>query len=77
MIEELEPASNADRNWSLVEVVCNGRLVPAIEGCVTVTLTRDRPLERCRFINSVVRVPVPVLPSGPITSSAGRIQTWS
>jgi hypothetical protein len=42
VIQALEPASNADRNWSLVEVVCNGRVVPAIEGRVGVTLTRDR-----------------------------------
>jgi uncharacterized repeat protein (TIGR01451 family) len=65
VIQELEPASNADRNWSLVEVVCNGRLVPAIEGRVLVALTRHQPHQRCRFINSVVDVPVPIPPPGP------------
>jgi uncharacterized repeat protein (TIGR01451 family) len=65
VIQELEPASLARRNWSLVEVVCNGRTLPAIEGRVVVTLTRGQPLERCRFTNSVVAVPIPVEPPGP------------
>ncbi len=65
VIQELEPGSLARRNWSLVEVVCNGRTVPAIEGRVLVTLTRDRPRERCRFTNSLAAVPIPVEPPGP------------
>ncbi|MDQ5840456.1 MAG: DUF11 domain-containing protein [Chloroflexota bacterium] len=65
VIQELEPASLARRNWSLVEVVCNGRTLPSIEGRVVVTLTRDTPLERCRFTNSVVDVPIPIEPPGP------------
>ena len=65
VIQELEPASPAGRNWSLVEVLCNGRTLPAIEGRVVVRLTRDQPLERCRFINSIVDVPVPIEPPGP------------
>ena len=65
VIQELEPASMARTNWSLVEVICNGRAVPAIEGRVVVTLTRDRPLERCKFTNTFVTVPIPVEPPGP------------
>ena len=71
VIQELEPASPAGRNWSLVEVLCNGRTLPAIEGRVVVRLTRDQPLERCRFINSIVDVPVPIEPPGP-GSHSGR-----
>ena len=41
VIQELEPASDADSDWSLIQVVCNGRLVPAVEGRVVVTLTRE------------------------------------
>lgn len=65
VIQELEPASLARTNWSLVEVICNGRAVPAIEGRVVVTLTRNRPLERCKFTNTFVTVPIPVPPPGP------------
>lgn len=65
VIQELEPASLARRNWSLVSVVCNGRTVPAIEGRVVVTLTGAEPLERCRFTNTIVDVPVPIEPPGP------------
>ena len=72
VIQELEPAPPARRNWSLVEVVCNGRTLPAIEGRVVVRLTRDQPLERCRFTNSFVDVPVPVIHRDRITFRAAR-----
>ena len=65
VIQELEPASDADSDWSLIQVVCNGRLVPAVEGRVVVTLTRDHPRGLCRFTNSFVPVPIPVPPPGP------------
>ena len=32
---------------------------------MVVTLTRAMPLERCRFTNSVVDVPIPIEPPGP------------
>ena len=65
VIQELEPASDADSDWSLIQVVCNGRLVPAIEGRVVVTLTRDHPRALCRFTNTKRAVPTPSEPPSP------------
>lgn len=63
VIQELEPASDADSDWSLIQVVCNGRLVPAVEGRVVVTLTRDHPRRLCRFTNT--KRTTPPEPPGP------------
>ena len=65
VIQELEPASDADSDWSLIQVVCNGRLVPAVEGRVVVTLTRDHPRRLCRFTNTKRAIPTPPEPPGP------------
>ena len=65
VIQELEPASDADSDWSLIQVVCNGHLVPAVEGRVVVTLTRDHPRRLCRFTNTKRATPTPPEPPGP------------
>ena len=64
VIQELEPASDADSDWSLIQVVCDGRLVPAVEGRVVVTLTRDHPHRLCRFTNTKRATPIPPEPPG-------------
>jgi uncharacterized repeat protein (TIGR01451 family) len=65
VIQELEPASDADSDWSLIQVICNGRLVPAVEGRVVVTLTRDHPRRLCQFTNTKRAIPTPPEPPGP------------
>ena len=65
VIQELEAASDADHDWSLIQVVCNGRLVPAEEGRVVVKLTRDHPRRLCRFTNTKRVTPTPPEPPGP------------
>jgi uncharacterized repeat protein (TIGR01451 family) len=65
VIQELEAASDADHDWSLLQVVCNGRLVPAIEGRVVVKLTRDHPRTLCQFTNTKRATPTPPEPPGP------------
>jgi uncharacterized repeat protein (TIGR01451 family) len=64
VIQEVEPASDADSDWSLIQVMCNGRLIPAVEGRVVVTLTRDHPRRLCRFTNTKRATPTPPEP-GP------------
>ena len=64
VIQELEPASDADSDWSLIQVVCDGRLVPAVEGRVFVTLTTNHPHRLCRFTNAKRTSPIPPEP-GP------------
>jgi uncharacterized repeat protein (TIGR01451 family) len=63
VIQELEPASDADGDWSLIQVVCDGRLVPAVEGRVVVTLTPDHPRRHCRFTNTKRATPIPPEPT--------------
>ena len=65
VIQELEPASDADSDWSLIQVVCDGRLVPAVEGRVIVTLTRNHPHRHCRFTNTKRATPIPPEPPDP------------
>jgi uncharacterized repeat protein (TIGR01451 family) len=65
VIQELEPRSNADTNWSLVQVVCNGKPYAAVEGRVVVTLTAAAPREHCRFTNAKTPVPQPPQPPDP------------
>jgi uncharacterized repeat protein (TIGR01451 family) len=64
VIQELEPTSDADSDWSLIQVVCDGRLVPAVEGRVVVTLTSNHPSRLCRFTNTKRATPIPPEP-GP------------
>ncbi len=85
VIQELEPGSDATGDWSLVQVICNERIVPAVEGRVVVTITRDHPRQRCRFTNTFRATPPPTpdppgpdpIPGGPeaeliVTKRAGR-----
>ena len=76
VIQELEPASDADSDWSLIQVVCNGHLVPAVEGRVVVTLTRDHPRRLCRFTNTKRATPIPPEP-GPRTGARPRPESCS
>ena len=85
VIQEIDSASDADRDWSLIQVICNGRIVPAVEGRVVVTITRDHPRRRCEFTNTLRATPSPPpeppgpdpVPGGPeadliVTKRAGR-----
>ena len=66
VIQELDPHSG-DGDWALRQVLCNGQLVPATGGRVTVRLTRAEPRLRCLFTNvfSGTTPPPPVDPPGP------------
>jgi hypothetical protein len=50
VIQELAPDAD-DGTWSLRLVICDGRVVPAVEGRVTIRLTARDPVKRCGFLN--------------------------
>jgi Domain of unknown function DUF11 len=51
VIQELGPPDADDGTWSLRLVICDGRVVPAVEGRVTIRLTARDPVKRCGFLN--------------------------
>jgi Domain of unknown function DUF11 len=66
VIQEIGPAAEGGE-WQLRLVVCDGRLVPAIEGRAIVRLTEGNPVKRCAFLNQFVPddPPEPPDPPGP------------
>lgn len=63
VIQETALTAAQRQVWSLVAVLCNGRLTPFEQGRVTVRLSRAAPEQRCRFVNLRQRQPPP--PPGP------------
>ena len=62
VIQEISPAAE-DGDWQLGLVVCDGRVVPAIEGRAIVRLSVRNPVKRCGFVN--VFTPDPPDPPNP------------
>jgi hypothetical protein len=59
VIQETAVAAGQRAVWSLVAVVCNGRVVPFEQGRVTVRISRAAPEQSCRFLNVRERQPEP------------------
>ncbi len=53
VIQEVGPQADGGE-WQLRLVVCDGRLVPAVEGRAIVRLTGANPVKRCAFLNTFV-----------------------
>ena len=49
--------------WRLVAVTCNGRLVPAVQGRVSLRITRAQPLQACTYIHVRRAAPAPPGPT--------------
>jgi uncharacterized repeat protein (TIGR01451 family) len=62
VIQEVGPAAEGG-DWQLRLVVCDGRVIPAIEGRAIVRLTVRNPVQRCGFVN--VFTPDPPDPPDP------------
>ena len=73
VIQETGTTPEGEGRWTLVAVNCAGRLRGFSQGQTTVTLTREHPRVRCRFVDSFTpdAPPLPMtpdpqpLPSGP------------
>lgn len=63
-IQEFAPAGQDTTGWALTSVICNGKLLAASQGAVTVTLTVAEPLVRCNFTNTFTPKP-PTQPEPP------------
>src|SRR5262249_4648267 len=64
-IEEFAADGTNPTGWALASVVCNGQLLAAARGAVTVTLTAAQPRVRCIFTNTWTREPAPKPPPDP------------
>jgi hypothetical protein len=73
VIQETAVAAGQRAVWSLVAVVCNGRIVPFEQGRVTVRITRAAPEQDCRFLN--MREPQPDPPPDPDPGPPGPSPT--
>ena len=64
VIQETGTTPEGEGRWTLVEVNCAGRLRGFSQGQTTVTLTREHPRVRCRFVDSFTpdAPPLPVTP---------------
>ena len=64
VIQETGTTPEVDGRWTLVQVNCAGRLRAFSQGQTTVTLTREHPRVRCRFVDSFTpdAPPLPVTP---------------
>src|SRR5262249_21000141 len=51
VISQTDTASDPPATWTLVSVICNGRLVPFAQGRAVVRLTADHPRMVCTFTN--------------------------
>jgi hypothetical protein len=69
VIQETAITAAARQVWSLVAVLCNGRLSPFEQGRVVVRVTRAEPTQSCRFVNLRQRQPPP--PPGPAPVPGG------
>ncbi len=66
VIQEAEPAPVGNRAWRLLQVLCDGEIVPSQEGRVVVRLTRANPKLRCEFVNVLgPEPPQPPVPPDP------------
>jgi hypothetical protein len=70
LIQETGTVSNADEEWSLTSVTCDGALKPFEQGKVIVELTTQDPTRVCRFVNQASRVTPPEPPT-PIPPTPG------
>ncbi len=62
-VRQLQPVSDGQDSWALVQVSCNGRELSPDDGRVVVTITDEDPDVVCRFTN-VRRTPPPPPPPG-------------
>jgi uncharacterized repeat protein (TIGR01451 family) len=58
-ITEQPPLATHAGDWTLVQVECNGELMPFTQGSTEVTLTRAQPAQRCAFSDSLSATPAP------------------
>ncbi|MGO9498350.1 MAG: hypothetical protein ACLQA5_16840 [Solirubrobacteraceae bacterium] len=58
-ITEQPPLATDAGDWTLVQVECNGELMPFAQGSTEVTLTRAQPAVRCVFSDSLSATPAP------------------
>jgi uncharacterized repeat protein (TIGR01451 family) len=52
VIQETGTTPVHDGRWTLVEVICDGRLHGFAQGQLTIALTRENPRVRCRFVDA-------------------------
>jgi hypothetical protein len=57
------PPAPGEGQWELVEVSCDGRIVPFAQGRVELTLTTDDPHRHCTFVNRLRARAEPRLPT--------------
>ena len=62
-IREFAVEGTNPAGWALTSVICNGKLVGASQGAITVTLTADQPSMQCRFTNTFTATPEPPNPN--------------
>src|SRR5689334_25424253 len=62
-IQEFAAAGTDSAGWAPTSVICNGVLVGASQGAVTVTLTADEPDVDCTFTNTFTSTSKPRPPS--------------
>jgi uncharacterized repeat protein (TIGR01451 family) len=63
VIQETGTSPEGDGRWTLVEVICDGRLRGFGQGEMTVALTRDNPRVVCRFVDVFTPKPPPSPPT--------------
>lgn len=64
-IQETTPTETTDGTWSLLAVSCNGVVLPADQGQVTIKLTNAEPRVDCTFSNNFKKNVEPPIPPGP------------
>ena len=65
VIQQSAALGSSPDDWSLVAVLCNGRVLPFAQGRVTVRISRATPEQNCRFINLRQAAPEPPAPAPP------------
>ena len=63
VIQETGTTPERNGRWTLLGVICGGRLRGFAQGQTTVTLTRDNPRVRCRFIDAFTPDAPPLPPT--------------
>jgi len=64
VIQEYAGKGTDPTNWSLIEVVCDGKAIPFEQGRAVVRLSRSDPSKKCRFVDLFSKSPTPS-PPGP------------
>ncbi|OJU84337.1 MAG: hypothetical protein BGO11_16470 [Solirubrobacterales bacterium 70-9] len=64
VIQEYAGKGTDPTDWSLIEVVCDGKAIPFGQGRAVVRLSRSDPSKHCRFVDLFSKEPTPPAP-GP------------